>query len=114
MISFRYSASWYSEKKTSFWRGEIYTGCLIREYDIEFTRIRIIQKFHPDNSITYVFLDRYDKKPIKVFTSTEVSKIAEMIQWIEDNKEKLYPFLIMKKQNQPTTDAPKEEQNEVH
>jgi hypothetical protein len=57
-----------------------------------------------------VFLDKYDKKPIKVFTSSEVSKIAEMINWIEENKEKLYPFLIMNKQNQSTEDAPKEEQ----
>lgn len=113
MISFSYTASWYSETKNSFLRGQVYTGCLIREYDIEFTRVRIIQKFHPDNRITYVFLDRYDKKPIKVFTSTEASKIAEMINWIEENKDKLYPFLIMNKQNQSTADAAKEEQNKM-
>ena len=97
MISFSYMSSWYSETKKSFWHGEVSTGCKIREYELSGSRIRIIQKFHPDNTITYVFLDKFKKKPIKEFTETEVSAIAELLAWIDENKERLYPHLIMNK-----------------
>lgn len=97
MISFSYLSSWYSETKKTFWGSEVSTGCDIREYEPSGSRIRIIQKFHPDNHITYVFLDKYKKKPVKEFTATEASQIAELLGWIEENKERLYPYLIMNK-----------------
>lgn len=106
MINFSYSASWYNETKKSFWGGEVNTGVKIREYDIEFTRIRIIQKFYPDGDIVYVFIDKFNKhKPIKEFTASEVSKITEMLNWIEENKERLYPFLVEKGQEGSDTHA---------
>lgn len=97
MIHFSYMCSWYSETKKTFFHGEVYTGCKIREYDIDCTRVRIIQKFHPDNAITYTFIDKFSKKPIKEFDAVEVAQISELMQWIDKNKGKLYPFLIKNK-----------------
>lgn len=98
MANFRYSATWYSETKKTFWGNEVSTGCDIREYEFVNNRVRIIQKFHPDNKITYVFKDRWNKnKLITEFTANELNDIKELMEWIEENKERLYPFLIRNK-----------------